>query len=549
MLSLDPRAVATCPVLGALTQALGERMSLPRDSLIPRTKLGGPADLLVLDRDQGAMRERFDHYLVTDTHQGTIGLAIQLDRSKVIEVIRRDRLVQRLAGQIDHLKEVRVSVEHTSINPVHSLHIGALRGSFVGSAIAAFLRELGARVTTCFYVNDLGKQTATLAAIIDRVGYDTTVPYERFAEHIGAIYAAGNMAMERRDDEVRRILRENPSLGGLHGWETLSRGYSREPIATIVSFTDLIAQMLRCIRDELDLFGAAPDSFDLESEVSSDCERYIPKLARRYPLVLVNGTLCLRTLNALIPLLRPDGSTLYFIRDVGYAKKRTTESQLCINVVGEEQAGLQEALCELMPVDGGGKLRYRKVGSVRDQRVRFSARRSRLYTARQIIDRHGFEVVRALRFNMLRVRCARTIVLSTDYFDGAALGFVERMMARARRDLGRTGPPPDDLSDLPVSDAAWGFVVNVLRTSHVLGRTTDDLEMHRLAAHAMRLAASFRSLSYQRSPLTGFLAQCFLDVEAMLLRMLGFEDVGDNHVEADSRARADGGRADLSRHS
>ncbi|MEM4251009.1 MAG: arginine--tRNA ligase, partial [Candidatus Bathyarchaeia archaeon] len=56
-----------------------------------------------------------------------------------------------------------ILVEHTSVNPVHPVHIGQARNTVLGDAVAKMLRARGHKVDVHFYVNDVGRQSAILA--------------------------------------------------------------------------------------------------------------------------------------------------------------------------------------------------------------------------------------------------------------------------------------------------------------------------------------------------------------------------------------------------
>lgn len=95
-------------------------------------------------------------------------------------------------------KGLKVIVEHTSANPVHPLHIGSGRNSVIGDTYARLLRKLGFNVETRYYVNDLGRQVATLVygvSITDSNGL-TKPPGIKTDHWYGVIYALTNILIE-----------------------------------------------------------------------------------------------------------------------------------------------------------------------------------------------------------------------------------------------------------------------------------------------------------------------------------------------------------------
>jgi arginyl-tRNA synthetase len=100
----------------------------------------------------------------------------------------------------------KVIVEHTSANPVHPLHIGSGRNSVLGDVLARLLKKLGFTVDTRFYVNDLGRQVATLTygvQIAESAGIRK--PDDAKIDHwYGVIYAITNTLIEL--DKLRSSL-------------------------------------------------------------------------------------------------------------------------------------------------------------------------------------------------------------------------------------------------------------------------------------------------------------------------------------------------------
>ncbi|OYT40226.1 MAG: anticodon-binding protein [Desulfurococcales archaeon ex4484_58] len=120
------------------------------------------------------------------------------------------RLYKRIVYEIldyklyDKLKRIgggrRVIVEHTSVNPIHPLHIGNARNSVLGSTFANLLKYLGFNVSEHFYVNDMGRQVALLV-----YGYRKLVennvkkPSNIKIDHwYGIIYAIVNILLEKK---------------------------------------------------------------------------------------------------------------------------------------------------------------------------------------------------------------------------------------------------------------------------------------------------------------------------------------------------------------
>lgn len=71
-------------------------------------------------------------------------------------------------GHSDLGRGSRVHLEFISANPTGPLHLGNGRGAFIGDALGNLLSAVGYRVWREYYVNDQGKQVATLAESVIR---------------------------------------------------------------------------------------------------------------------------------------------------------------------------------------------------------------------------------------------------------------------------------------------------------------------------------------------------------------------------------------------
>ncbi|CAM3929640.1 arginine--tRNA ligase [Paenibacillus alkaliterrae] len=86
----------------------------------------------------------------------------------------------------------KVLIEHTSINPNKSAHIGHLRNSCIGDTLARMLVKDGYQVEVHNYIDDLGNQLAdTVVGILNTA---TKQPYERFGDFCWETYSKINQA-------------------------------------------------------------------------------------------------------------------------------------------------------------------------------------------------------------------------------------------------------------------------------------------------------------------------------------------------------------------
>ncbi|MEM4058483.1 MAG: arginine--tRNA ligase, partial [Thermoplasmata archaeon] len=75
-----------------------------------------------------------------------------------IETILKDNMDY---GTFDKKNEI-IILEHTSANPTGPLHIGRARNTIIGDTLGRILKKYGYTVIIHYFVNDIGKQAATL---------------------------------------------------------------------------------------------------------------------------------------------------------------------------------------------------------------------------------------------------------------------------------------------------------------------------------------------------------------------------------------------------
>lgn len=84
----------------------------------------------------------------------------------------------------------KVVIEHTSINPNKSAHIGHLRNACIGDTLVRLLRRVGYNVEVHNYIDNLGNQLADTLVGLLQVPYEQT--HTRFGDYCWDIYAQVN---------------------------------------------------------------------------------------------------------------------------------------------------------------------------------------------------------------------------------------------------------------------------------------------------------------------------------------------------------------------
>jgi arginyl-tRNA synthetase len=89
------------------------------------------------------------------------------DWERLAEKILKDiKTKDKKYGRPAKLKKQKIMVEYSQPNPVHSMHIGHARGTFLGDALANIFEFMGHKVIRANYMNDCGLQVAKLVTSI-----------------------------------------------------------------------------------------------------------------------------------------------------------------------------------------------------------------------------------------------------------------------------------------------------------------------------------------------------------------------------------------------
>ncbi|UCE80871.1 MAG: arginine--tRNA ligase, partial [Methanobacteriota archaeon] len=103
---------------------------------------------------------------------------------------------------------IRVLLEHTSVNPTGPIHIGRARNPIIGDTLARIMRLAGYEVVTEFYVNDVGRQVATMTWGVKNLSLDDKSEREKGDHRLVPYYREAHS----RCDDDRKALEEVDAL-------------------------------------------------------------------------------------------------------------------------------------------------------------------------------------------------------------------------------------------------------------------------------------------------------------------------------------------------
>lgn len=359
--------------------------------------------------------------------------------------------VRKLGGEYGCVKTddpKKIIVEHTSVNPIHPIHIGQARNPVLGDTLARLLAAQGHKVSRHYYIDDVGRQTAVIAYGYKKLGKPR--PEGKPDHFIGAVYAVTSCIMEikRLKGEIQKAektSREEFSKlqAELADWtsvatdlegrfpklfnqllreidkdedselkvENMIRGYEAGEKGAKQLLREVCQLCLRGFRETLKRAGIVFDSWDWESDFvwNGDVARVLKALmgtpyvfqageVLEFDAEKVAGNLGLKETFGLredyavpsLTLVRANGTTLYTTRDIAYSLWKFQNAEQVINVVGMEQKLPQLQLKLALYALGHGRLADKLVhfayNLVRLPGYRMSSRRGRYFTLDEVMD-------------------------------------------------------------------------------------------------------------------------------------------------------------------
>ena len=243
-----------------------------------------------------------------------------------------------------------VLLEHTSANPNGPFHVGRSRNAILGDAMVRLHRHNGDKVTSEYYVDDMGKQVAILAWALENLN-------EEIVSKI--LVDAGIEETERTDlwsgkpdhERVRWyqaaniLLKDDESIGEALG--EMVRLSEEGDLGMIARFEDAYKPVLDGMLETLARLGITYDSFTPESRFILDGSvTNVSNLLSNSELcgVAENGALYLElekkglsgNKSTKFFFQRSDGSSLYPTRDVAYHQWKWTQADELLNILGED---------------------------------------------------------------------------------------------------------------------------------------------------------------------------------------------------------------------
>ncbi len=346
-------------------------------------------------------------------------------------------------------KPTKVIVEHTSVNPLHPIHIGQARNPMIGDALARILECRGHKVSRHYYIDDVGRQSSVVAYGYNKLGRPK--PTEKADLFVGKIYTVTcclveiNRLKKARDlavavhsaDDLIKINKEIDEWMSIAAElkekypvlfealmakisedenpeeeiNRLNRAYEDEEPKAKQLIREVSDLCLEGFRQTMRRVAVSYDSWDWESDFvwSTQVSEVLQKLKISPFVYSGKGVLefdaekVVRTLNLKaklglsessevppLTLMRADGTTLYTTRDIAYTLWKFKKAQRVINVIGMEQSlaqlQLKLAVYALGYVEQAENLVHFAYNLVTLPGYKMSSRRGHYITFDEVLD-------------------------------------------------------------------------------------------------------------------------------------------------------------------
>lgn len=276
------------------------------------------------------IRERIGSSKLTEKFQDiqTKGAYINffLDR-KVLAINTINQILKQKEnfGKLNLGNGKKALIEHTSINPNASPHVGRARNAIIGDSLVKILTFMGYSPEVHYYVNDISKQIAMLVfAGAEKSNFESMLK-----KYISV--AAKVKKSEKAEQQIFALL---------HAFEHKDKNI-------ISKFKKITSTCVKGQEKILTQLGIHYDFFDYESDYIYETKNILDDLQKTGKLfkdedgrLVLNqeGTSVENQMKApFLVLTRNDGTGLYPLRDIAYTIDKLKIAEKNIIVLGEDQ--------------------------------------------------------------------------------------------------------------------------------------------------------------------------------------------------------------------
>ncbi len=428
-----------------------------------------------------------------------------INKSKLAEITIKKILKEKdRYGSNKEGKNKRVLIEHTSINPNASPHLGRARNAIIGDSIVRILKFQGYKTETHYYVNDIGKQIAMLVLASENK--------KPSFNQLLSLYIEFNKKLENNQKLEKKV------------FELLNK-LEKEDIKTIKKFKNIVNI---CIKGQSKIFedlGIKYDFFDYESRFlfNKDTENILKELNKtgklfrddknRITADLTGFSLPME--NPYLPLTRSDSSSMYLLRDLAYTiwKEKRAKNRNIL-VLGEDQKLYFQQLKALLSLINHKAPEAIHYSFVLLPSGKMSTRRGELVlledfmaeirkkASEEIVKRHKKSIESlskaiaygALKFAILKVSPDKNITFETEKalsFEGESGPYVQYACTRANSILKKLKNLKKPKFNVITSIYEHALIKKLSEFQEVVELASENLHPHLIVNYSLELAKIF----------------------------------------------------------
>ena len=415
----------------------------------------------------------------------------------------------------------KILIEHTSANPTGPFHMGRARNPIIGDSIARLLKYYGHNVATQYYVNDTGRQAATLAFGLSN--YENKNKNKIDHELVEA-YQKASKLLEENDNVKDKIYQK---------MEDIEEGDSE----VLKEVKEAAKRMLEGMKISLKRLGAEADTYYHESDLiaNGSVEKVISDLKNSdlckeengaYYLDLESENIAGR--NQKFFFTRKNGLSLYTTRDIAYHLHKFKTYDKALNVLGEDHR-LQSkllgiALRELNSKEPtglfysfvnlpGGKMSTRAgrvvyLDDVMEKIAKLAKEKlDETDLNNEIKNKLAEDIgIGSLRYNILKVQAEKGFTFNIEdalNLQGDSAPFAMYSHARASAIIRNYGKDiPDILLNEKLSNSEMKLLRTLAKWPDIVQRAVTNLSIHYIPNYTHELASNFNQF-YRDCPVLG----------------------------------------------
>jgi arginyl-tRNA synthetase len=436
------------------------------------------------------------------------------DWRKVAEKLLKEILLNKDFEKVNLGRGEVAVVDYSSPNPVHPIHIGSARSTFIGESLCRILEFVNYKVKRVFFVNDLGRQVAILLWYYLKF-MKNSKPDKKEDKWLLDIYVKANEELKKYPEneiEVDDILKKCE----------FKDNYVYSVLKEIVDWC------LNGFKKTYDTLGIKFDDYIFESDFVEKAKIVaIDLLKRNFAFTTSDNAVVINLEPYNLPntvILRHDGTTLYLIRDVAASinKIEKYRPKLNIYVVAEDQSlhfKQEFKILELLGYESFAKNSYHlSFGYVSLPEGKMSSRIGRVVLLDDLIEesirrvKEKFEVndeniakaigIGAIVYSILKVEAKKQVLFKWEdvlNLEGNSAPYIQYAYARCCSILRKANEWKKLFYIESLNEYEEKILKHLILFVDVITRAAKEFRPDILCSYAYELASKFNTF-YQYSP-------------------------------------------------